>query len=214
MGIEVRRFTWDCLDSNMYVIKFGTSALIIDPVYLEEAFVDLRNIEKMTVLLTHEHYDHICGLNRLRREHSCTVIAQKECSLRIQDCKLNLSEYAEVLLSLAERPHNCVIIPFSAEKADVEFETEYHFEWENQNIELVSTPGHSPGSICIRIGDKLFSGDSLLPTGPMNRFPGGSNRVYKEQAMPKILRLLGKVEVVYPGHGEIQNADLFYEQFV
>ena len=65
MGIEVRRFTWDYLDSNMYVLIAEGQALVIDPIDSDEAFEYMRPFHEITVLLTHEHFDHICGLNKL-----------------------------------------------------------------------------------------------------------------------------------------------------
>ena len=68
-------------------------------------------------------------------------------------------------------------------------------------VEVLSTPGHSEGSVTLRCGDALFCGDTLF-AGSCGRtdFPGGS--------MKKILaslRRLGRLEgdlAVYPGHME------------
>ena len=51
------------------------------------------------MLLSHDHFDHIDGLNRIRElcASSCRVIAGAVCSERIQDTKANLSAYADVL---------------------------------------------------------------------------------------------------------------------
>ena len=209
MGIEVRKFTWDYLDSNMHVLISHKRALVIDPIDCEEAFEYLRSFQEITVLLTHEHFDHICGLNRLRAEHRCTVIAQEECSERIQNSKTNFSAWAGTMLELSckERDKHKRIERFVCEKADMTFKDYLGLTWGESEVEFISTPGHSPGSACITVGGMLFTGDSLLERGPMNRFPGGSESVYRKKTVPKLREFLKRTNTVYPGHGSIFSTD-------
>ena len=50
---------------------------------------------------------------------------------------------------------------------------------------------------------RLFVGDSLLERGPMNRFPGGSERTYQGKTIPILKELIKKTNAIYPGHGDI-----------
>lgn len=66
-------------------------------------------------------------------------------------------------------------------------------------ISVLETPGHTPGSVCLLVGDVMFAGDTLF-RGSCGRtdFPGGDYR-----AMLRSLGRLGKLEgnyQVYPGH--------------
>ncbi len=201
-GVEIRRFTGSYLAANMYVIPDGDHAFVVDPVENEEAFLYLKAFGDITVLLTHEHFDHIDGLNRLVREHPCTVIAQKKCSESIQDSRKNLSALARVMLEIVGEKTDREPEPFVCPEADLVFEDRYDFVWMGQKAELTATPGHSPGSACMLMDRCLFSGDSLLQRGPMNRFPGGSDKTYRKQTVPVLNGLLGKCDMVYPGHGE------------
>ena len=201
MGIEVRRFTWNYLDSNMYVLMAEGQALAIDPIDSEEVFDYLRSFHEITVLLTHEHFDHICGLNRIRAERKCVVIAQEKCSERIQNSKTNFSAMAETMLELSGNKGKKIIEPFVCKKADITFEEKMVLKWAGNDINIFSTPGHSPGSVCISVGDKLFTGDSLLERGPMNRFPGGSDKRFREKTIPILIKLLKNTDIIYPGHG-------------
>src|SRR5437763_12120052 len=68
-------------------------------------------------------------------------------------------------------------------------------------IEVMHTPGHTPGSICFRLPDRLFSGD-LVFRGSIGRFdfPNAS-----EEAMVRSLRRFLELPdelAVYPGHNE------------
>ena len=202
MGIEVRRFTWDYLDSNMYVLIAEGQALVIDPIDNQEAFDCIRSFQEITVLLTHEHFDHISGLNQIRLEHKCIVIAQEECSERIQNSKTNFSAIAETMLELSGKKRDKRIRPFICERADITFEDKYMLKWAGEDITLFSTPGHSPGSCCIWIGTMLFTGDTVLESGPMLHFPGGNSKIYVDKTLPVVKSLLRLVDRVYPGHGK------------
>ena len=73
-------------------------------------------------------------------------------------------------------------------------------------ISVLETPGHTPGSVCLLVGDVMFAGDTLF-RGSCGRtdFPGGDYR-----AMLRSLGRLGKLEgnyQVYPGHEQPTNLD-------
>ena len=71
-------------------------------------------------------------------------------------------------------------------------------------LETILTPGHTPGSMCFKVGNKpiLFSGDTLFPGGPgATQFEGGNFEKIIE-SIDKRLFILDKETVVLPGHGE------------
>ena len=68
------------------------------------------------------------------------------------------------------------------------------------NLEIIHTPGHSPGSICILSGSTLFTGDTLFAMSiGRTDFPGGSHKAMTE-SLQKLFTLDDSIEV-YPGHG-------------
>ena len=78
-GISMYCFQWSYIDTNMYVFIENGSGLIIDPVWTSEIeqFLMERTITDIIVILTHEHFDHINGLNWLREHFSCKVYANE-----------------------------------------------------------------------------------------------------------------------------------------
>ena len=68
-------------------------------------------------------------------------------------------------------------------------------------LEVIKTPGHTAGSVCILIEDKLFSGDTLfaLSYGRCD-LPTGDFTELKNSLLNKIFTLSGEIEVL-PGHG-------------
>lgn len=104
-----------------------------------------------------------------------------------------------------EYVRNMNIQPYSCE-ADRTFDGECRMSWEGHSLWLKETPGHSAGSICILLDEKiLFSGDSLVTGHPtILRLPGGSKKNFKMITIP-FFESLDSELVVYPGHGEMQS---------
>jgi len=201
-------------DTNGYIISDPDTGgmLIIDPCNskLMEPYILNNDFRKDYVILTHEHYDHIAGLNKLREIIGCPVIAHKKCSESIQSPIHNLARYYHILVTLSKekRPAEDYELPninrhYKCQKADIEFTDHYYLDWYSHKIFIQKTPGHSEGSCCILLDDRyLFTGDTLVNDYEVIfRFPGGNKEAYYEYTMP-FLRTLSMDTIVYPGHGE------------
>ena len=188
----VEKFVSGFLDTNTYLLEEAGHLLIIDPAGHATVLEKCRNAATVAVLLTHEHFDHISGLERLRDvcASSCVVIAGKTCSERIQDTKANLSAYADVLAQLGGKQIPEHWLPFCCKAADITFYDRYAFRWMGHAVELFSTPGHSAGSCCIALDDMLFVGDTVLENNLMVKFPGSSKKLYRNVTAPLLVRLL------------------------
>lgn len=206
--LEIKIFTYDLIDSKMYVVCENHRALVIDPCISKEAisYLTEKSINDVKIILTHEHYDHISGIGVFRETFSeCEVICSEACNQNLQSATGNGSKYFKALfldktdtaLKEAER-----VTPVSY-CADTTFCGDFALQWQGHSISLIETPGHSQGSICILLDKKyLFTGDSLLKDIPViTRLPGGSNKDYETKTMP-FLCCLNQSLYVYPGHGE------------
>jgi hydroxyacylglutathione hydrolase len=66
---------------------------------------------------------------------------------------------------------------------------------------IIHTPGHTPGSICLLTGDKIFTGDTLFYRGiGTTLMPGSSRRQLIESIQTRLMTLPDST-IVYPGHG-------------
>lgn len=206
--INLYSFSLKPIDSRMYCIIKNNRGLLIDPCYSNEVFEYLQkiNIKDITILLTHEHIDHISGINQLRGLYPCKVICSKLCGENINDSKRNLSEYMEIIFDLKNGEW---IGDFNQKEfyqytcyADEVFDNILHFNWENLNIFCKELPGHSFGSIGILINGKyFFSGDSLIENSDViTVLPGGNRKLYNKVTKPYI-DTLEKETIVFPGHG-------------
>ncbi len=71
----------------------------------------------------------------------------------------------------------------------------------DEKLEVIHTPGHTPGSICLRVGGVLFSGDTLFPGGPGNTsYAGGDEEAIMRSIRERLMTLPDETPV-YPGHG-------------
>ncbi len=213
-GLMIYQSEWDFIDSNAYIITDKNSSVIIDPIDTKEfwQFLGRARIENVMVILTHEHFDHICGLNELREKLPCKVYAQKHCSKNIGITTRNLSSSAGAFAQLNEKVmHSGVSVkPFACEPADIVFDNRLDFLWAGHKISIIATPGHSKGSVCVVVDNKIaFTGDSLLEKPVITRLPGGNKKVYKETTRPQLLEISEKVEVIFPGHGIQGNIEKF-----
>ena len=205
--MKIHTFAFELIDSKMYIILERQGAIIIDPNVSETAAELLcsQNIQEVKIILTHEHYDHISGVEWFREQFACTVYCSEECNVNMQSSLKNGSKYFKALFldREAEKLEEASRIQSMTCIADMTFEGKKEFIWNGHRIVLVETPGHSPGSICILLDDQyLFTGDSLLKNDPtITRLPGGNKRDYMEKTLP-FLKNLDKEMYVYPGHGE------------
>ncbi len=207
-NVKVYKYGMPVISSNMYIIIKGNQALVIDPHVNNNAERLLRagSVREVTVILTHEHFDHISGVNMFRENWECTVYASKECMERIEDSTKNLAAFFMAIFIEKTTEEKKIMQSFLDEsyvcKADVGFETSCDIQFAGLKLSLIQTPGHSPGSICILVNDKyIFTGDSLVEGNKViTRLPGGDRKKYTEITKP-FLEKLSKQVVVFPGHG-------------
>lgn len=192
------------LRSNSYLVERDGYAVVIDPCRSKELFDALDGLTIDFCLLTHEHYDHINGVNELKRRFGCQVICSEACGERVEDPRLNAARYFPAFSKMQageECTDPALIDSKYSCKADLVFQGEMSFMWRGHTFLLRETPGHSPGSICILLDQSvLFSGDTIFAREPANmRFPGGNQEDFQKQARPFLCGLPPET-VVYPGH--------------
>lgn len=140
------------------------------------------------ILLTHGHFDHVCGVKELRDLTGGRVCIHKADA----DCLRDPDE------SLSSRFPDYAQTPC---RADILLEDGDVLPFAGGFIRVMHTPGHTKGSVCFFYNDIMFSGDTLfyLSMGRTD-LPGGSTK-----ELFRSLRAIGQVQGefdIYPGHGE------------
>lgn len=211
-SINVFNFVMPEIESNMYLmLGKSNTALVVDPNININAnrLLAGNKIKKLIVLLTHEHYDHISGVNFLRNKYETSVICSKMCANNISDPKKNLALYTDVIHPNIVNRNDVVIEQDYICNADLVYNDKYEFNWEEQHVIMKCAPGHSQGGSLIFINDNMiFTGDNLVNNGlgVIHRWPGGSREQYLGITRPMIESLSGNTTVL-PGHGKITTFD-------
>lgn len=207
---KIKCYVFPAIQSNMFVYVSGKDALVIDPHVSIPALDYLREslVQQITILLTHEHYDHTSGVLWLTKLFSSRVICQALTAASLRNGKnnrpivlaaksINDSDSAEARDYIRSLPRGYTYI------ADETFHKESSFQWCGCNIRLIHTPGHSPGSCCIELDHAaIATGDSLIRRTPViTRFPGGSSRDFAQYTLPYLQHIQNHM-LILPGHGE------------
>ena len=204
---EIIQLSYGMESANTYLIVSRGHAVIVD-VCSEDVRDELirRGLIPDYVILTHEHVDHLWGLNAVRREYpDLKVIAQEQCSMAIGNPKANKAAeyhiYAVLRFGSDYNNKEALNRSYCCRRAEVEFENSYVFNWENYSVEVIHTPGHSPGSCLVFFNnDRVFSGDTMLNEDTFLRFNGGDEEQFTTVTIPVINAIKPDADI-FPGHG-------------
>jgi glyoxylase-like metal-dependent hydrolase (beta-lactamase superfamily II) len=180
------------IEVNCYIVFDETSgeSFIIDPgadeARIEKALKE-KNLSPSFIINTHGHYDHI-GADTLRNLPIYIHEDDAEC---LVNAKRNLSYLMGNDLTVSQ--------------ASKTLRDGQIIQCGNLKIEIIHTPGHTPGCICLKIDDVIFTGDTLF-RGSIGRtdLPFGDSRLILQSIQKKIVPLSDSC-VLYPGHGESSN---------
>lgn len=196
--MEYRCFPVGHLQTNCYLLyRPGSSAcLVIDPGgHAPELydFIAAEGLQPAAVLLTHGHIDHTGGVEELRRRWPCPIWMHAE-DAPLLSTPIN-REFA-VMLGVPLPP------PPSRLLSDGEVLT-----IEGQEMRVIHTPGHTPGSLVLQCGELLFTGDTLFQ-GSVGRtdLPGGDFAALQRSLAR--LKTLPPESLVLPGHGDPSTLQL------
>lgn len=204
--MELKRFVSPLLDQNMYVVCEEGHCIVIDPYDCPESERLLDGLQLDFMMVTHEHYDHISGVNAFKSRYKIPLYANSICDKNMQNTRKNFAKYEEAYLRFQKGVviEKIESLPIDARYtccADVIIEDGHTMEWMGHRIFIKMSPGHSAGSNLIFLDDDyLFSGDCMLPSEiPAARFPGGDPQAFEEITLPYLKSLDGDI-MAYPGH--------------
>ena len=162
--------------------------LIIDPGAEPKRIREAAGGRKIAgILLTHGHFDHIDAVGELMAADTVLAIHSQDAPM-LTDPALNAG--LSLMRALVTAPE--------ANRLLAEGD---RFSPAGLEIAVLHTPGHTPGSCCFRIGNGLFTGDTLFRMGcGRTDLPGGSEE-QMETSLRRLCDLLKREPMpIYPGH--------------
>jgi len=198
--MDVKCFDKGIFDSNCYVVWEGGEGIIIDAGVPYEPiikFINENNISIKYIILTHGHFDHVYYASKLKEETGAKTLIHKDDNDMLPKPEWNGTEFFGD--------------PVSFDLADEMMEDKATITVGNLKFEVTHTPGHTMGSICLKIENKLFSGDTLFRLGcGRTDLLGGNQEDLDKSFTEKVLKLDDNT-LVYPGHGD--STTIGFERF-
>ena len=181
------------LDNNCYLIwdeATNTSALVDCSIWNDDMKSLIGDTDLQYILLTHGHFDHIGGVCEVQRRYGAkAVIAEQDADM--------LCSPLRSLASFSGGRQECTKADITVKDGDV-------VRVGSITVNVMSTPGHTKGSVCYLAKDCLFTGDTLFcESCGRTDFPGGSQKEMLQSL--KRLALLDGDYKVYPGHDELST---------
>lgn len=185
---------------NVYLLKVGEQRYLVDTGTPNSADLLLSQLKKLNgIILTHAHFDHVGNAYDLQEALKCPIYVHKDdFPYLIGEKKFKYGGILGKIASLAERI-NKVKKPSSVKLID-ELDADF---------EVIHTPGHTPGSICILYNECLICGDLLRHGKKYYIF--GKNEIklspksfcsdYKAYLSSVVSISNFDFDVILPGHG-------------
>jgi len=165
------------MKNYIYILGASNSneVFVVDPAWNVSAIfsmLELDNKKLAGILITHEHHDHINGIEEV---------------LEIHDVPVYLSKYE-------------IGFPYEIKENIIQTAHGDKLKLGSLNIELLHTPGHSNGSQSFLFNGKLIAGDTLFIDGCGHcRLPGANPEVLYDTLYNKLYNLPNET-ILYPGH--------------
>ncbi|WP_442603247.1 MBL fold metallo-hydrolase [Paenibacillus sp. KN14-4R] len=191
--IRIDAFSLGPLGTNAYLLSTedGSRGIIIDPGMNPKPLVKrIKDMKIEAILLTHAHFDHIGGVEEIRKDKGCPVYLHAlEADWLMNPRKNGSTRWPEVTG------------PITTEDAEFDLDEGQVLDMLGIQLKVMHTPGHSPGSVSFLWNNHLFSGDVLfkLSVGRVD-LPGGDGNDLLDSIHGKLFELPDDV-IVYPGHG-------------
>jgi len=209
MAFKVITLVVGQMQENCYLVYDSKSleTLIIDPGddadYIERIIGDNKLIPKL-IIATHGHFDHIMAVTEIKLAYNIPFKIHKNDEFLVK----NMASSAKHFLGIETDPPP-IIDEFMESKSIIKIG--------DNSLQVIETPGHTPGSICLynKKDNILFTGDLLFANGGVGR----TDFSYSNgEELIKSLRTIFKLPQdtkIFSGHGRESNLkeEISYHKF-
>lgn len=189
--LEILRFTYGPFAENTYLVvgPSGRSAMVVDPGLDSDPVLDVvrsRALRVEMIVNTHGHLDHVANNALFKRETGAPIAIHRADLAYLRSVRRQAELYG---LEAEDSPD-----------PDLFLEEGRALEFDGTELEVIHTPGHTPGGVCLRRGDQMLVGDTLF-RGSVGRtdLPGGDWASLRDSIRRKLFALPDAV-ICHPGH--------------
>lgn len=169
------------------------------------------------VILTHKHVDHIGNAWRIQQASGAEIMIHESEMHAVSDVDPGGRRYRDLLRDRLTgwgvppdtfaRNGNPSGPTWEIEPAEPQGLVDgQRISMDGEQLEVIHTPGHTYGSICLKLGRHLFTGDHVLPDISPNIGGGDLRRrgLLKEflRSLQRVIDLGAEIDTVLPGHGD------------
>lgn len=184
--MEIIKRIFGELQNNVYIV-YDINTLegyVIDPGYEAKKLADIikkRGLKIKGIILTHFHHDHTDACSELSK-----LAGGIDIFIHARDAK------------------------YLKFRCDHKIKDGHIFEFGNESLEVIHTPGHSPGGICLldRCGHNVFTGDTVFSTDTGFTIFEGGDTAQMAESIKRLDALLDDDYMIWPGHED--NVSMTY----
>ncbi len=209
--MKIEKFDYNDIEellANTYVISDkDKNAIVIDPSKDNDGvinYLEKHDLILKAILLTHGHFDHMRGVNRLANKYHVPLYIHYEDEENLKDSYLNCSDMGDEEIIVEQTP----ILIKDGDELNILSEG---------LIRVIHTPFHTKGSVCYYLKDNnwLFTGDTLFKMSIGRDDLPGSIPSKRRESLNKIM-ILPKETKIFPGHGpnSVLEMELMLNRFL
>lgn len=189
--LEIIKHNNRIFNSITYIIadRENNNYWLVDAGDAEDIFAFIKNGNLKGVFLTHIHFDHIYGLNKIITKYPDIIIYTNEFGKKaLFNPSDNLSVYhGDEFILDSQANISCL-----SSGSEIKLNPTTH-------IDVVETPGHDKSCLCYLIEDSIFTGDSYIPGKEVfSKLQNGDSHIARKSL--ELILNLSRNKIIFPGH--------------